>query len=132
MTSVDDAVLARYQTHGEHFEILVDPVKAREGGDIRETLVVDGIFKDAKKGDHASETSLKKCFGTTNILEIAEIIIKKGDVQLTTQQRRDMLEEKRKEIITLIVRQTINPQHPSPCPEDRKRHGRGASQNRCI
>lgn len=119
MTSVDDAVLARYKAHGEHFEILVDPVKARSDADIKEILAVEGIFKDAHKGDHASEESLKKCFGTIDIFEVARIIIKKGDVQLTTQQRKDMMDAKRKEIVNLIVSQTVNPQTNSPHPAQR-------------
>ena len=119
MTSLEDAVLARYQTHGEHFEILVDPLKARAEADVHEILAVEGIFKDARKGDHASDESLKKCFGTTDIFEVAATILKKGEVQLTTQQRREMLEEKRRQIVNLIVRQTINPQTHSPHPAQR-------------
>ena len=119
MTSVEDAVLARYKSHGEHFEILVDPVKARAETDIREILAVEEIFKDAGKGDRASDESLKKCFGTTDVFEIAETILKKGEVQLTTQQRKEMLEEKRKQIVELIVRQTINPQTNTPHPAQR-------------
>ena len=114
MISVEDAVLAKLVSHGEHFEILVDPEKARTSTDISEILAVQAIFKDAKKGDHASEEHMKKIFGTSDVLEVAKIILKKGDVQLTTQQRKEMAEERRKQVIDLITRQAINPQAKTP------------------
>ncbi len=124
MVTLEDAVIARLESHGERFEILVDPDLAsdfRQGKDINidEMLAHDVIFKDAKKGDKASEESMKKVFHTTDPLDVAAIIIKKGQIQLTAQQRKEMQEEKRKRVIAKITKEAINPQTKLPHPPKR-------------
>jgi len=54
-----------------------------------------------------------------DIHEIAKKIILKGNVQLTAQQRKEMKEQKRKQIVSLIARNTINPQTDTPHPPKR-------------
>ncbi|EHP86579.1 ribosome assembly factor SBDS [Methanotorris formicicus] len=124
MVSVDKAVIARYQSHGEKFEILVDPylaAKFKEGQniDISEILAMEAIYKDSGKGEKSPEDTLLKVFGTTDVKEIAKQIILKGHVQLTSQQRKEMQEQKKKQIISLIVKNTINPQTDTPHPPKR-------------
>ena len=124
MVNLDNAVVARLEYYGEHFEILVDPdlaadFKRGKEIDLDEILAVEEIFKDAKKGDKTSEEAMMKAFDTTDILEATKIIIKKGQVQLTAQQRKDMQEEKRKKIIAKITREAINPQTKLPHPARR-------------
>jgi ribosome maturation protein SDO1 len=46
-------------------------------------------------------------------------IIKDGEVQLTTEQRREMLEKKRKEVIDFISKNAVNPQNNTPHPPQR-------------
>ena len=122
--SFGDAVIARLSTHGSTFEVLVDPdlaldFKRGEEIDISKVLAAETIFKDAKKGDKASEEHMSEIFETGDPVEIAIKIIKKGEIQLTTQQRRQMLEDKKKQIINHIVRNGINPQSGSPHPPSR-------------
>ena len=67
MVSLDNAVVARFARGGEHFEVLADPENAlllREGGDIDldGVLAIEEIFKDASKGEKASDESLKHTF----------------------------------------------------------------------
>lgn len=117
--SVDKAVIARYEKFGKKFEILVDPEKAvdfKSGKNIaiEEILAVEDVFEDAKKGMRARRENLKKAFGSENVSEIAKIIIKYGDIQITAEQRRKMLEEKKKLIATIISKQGINPQTNTP------------------
>ncbi len=124
MVTLEEAVTARLEYFGEHFEILVDPDLAsdfKHGKDINleNILVVEEIFKDAKKGDKASEEAMTKAFDTVNTLEVAAIILKKGQIQLTAQQRKDMLEEKRLKVIATITREAINPQTKLPHPARR-------------
>jgi len=124
MVTLEDSVIARLEYYGEHFEILVDPDLAsdfKRGKEIEvdKILAVEEIFKDARKGDKASEEARLKAFGSTDPLEAAAIIIKKGQVQLTAKQRRDMQEEKRKKIIAKITREAINPQTKLPHPARR-------------
>lgn len=125
MVSLDDAVIARYEREGEHFEVLVDPdmaQKIREGAEdvlLSDVLVIDAIFKDARKGDHAAENLFLKIFKTENVDEIALFIIKEGEIQLTTQQKKQMQEEKRKQIVEIIATNAINPQTKTPHPPQR-------------
>jgi ribosome maturation protein SDO1 len=124
MITLENAVIARLEYYGERFEILVDPDLAsdfKRGDDIQieEILAVEEVFKDAKKGDKASEEAMNKAFETTDPLEAAVIIIRKGQVQLTAQQRRDMQEDKRRMVVAKIAREAINPQTKLPHPARR-------------
>ncbi|MDP3066423.1 MAG: ribosome assembly factor SBDS [Methanobacteriaceae archaeon] len=124
MVTLEDAVIARLEYFGERFEILVDPdlasdFKRGEPIEIDEILAVEEVFKDAKKGDKASEETMMKAFQTADALEAAAVIIRKGNVQLTAQQRRDMQEEKRRSIVAKIAREAINPQTKFPHPARR-------------
>jgi ribosome maturation protein SDO1 len=119
--SLDDAVIARLESHGSSFEILVDPDLALEFKkgreiDITKILASEEIFKDSKKGDRASLEHIKEVFGVDNLQDAAKIIIRKGDLQLTTLQRRKIQEDRKKQVITIIARDAINPQtkHPHP------------------
>jgi len=124
MITLEDAVIARLEYYGERFEILVDPdlasdLKRGEDIQIEDILAVEEVFKDAKKGDKASEEAMNKAFDTTDPLEAAVLIIRKGQVQLTAQQRRDMQEDKRKMVVAKIAREAINPQTKLPHPARR-------------
>jgi rRNA metabolism SBDS family protein len=124
MVRLEDAIIARYEHSGHRFEILVDPdviddVKAGKIENVVDYMVIDEIFKDAHKGDRASEELIKEVFGTTDVNEVAKKIIIHGQVQLTTEQRRKMLEEKKKRIIAEIARNAINPQTGAPHPPQR-------------
>ncbi|MCX8184361.1 MAG: ribosome assembly factor SBDS [Sulfolobales archaeon] len=124
MSKSREYVIARYEARGHKFEILVDPDKAleyREGRkvDLDEVLKGDYIYKDARKGDKASPEELTRIFGTEDVRTIADIVIKKGELQLTTEQRRKMLENKRKQIINYIARSAVDPKTKTPIPPQR-------------
>jgi len=124
MVRLEDAVIARFSSHGMNFEILVDPdlaVSLREGKqvDVRSMLAIDKVFKDARKGEAASEEGLVKVFGTSDVFKVAEQIVRNGEIQLTTEQRRKMKEEKIKQIVAIISRRAINPQTGTPHPPAR-------------
>lgn len=119
MVDIEDAIIARLESHGESFEILIDPKvvsQLREGKEVNlfENMVIDEIFKNAHKGTKASEEKLKEVFGTIDPIEVAKIIILKGEIQLTAQQRKDMLEAKRRRIVQEIARNALNPQTGGP------------------
>jgi ribosome maturation protein SDO1 len=113
--------VARITHDGEHFEILVKPEPAlsyRVGKttSISEILITDTIFTDASKGLKAAEEKLQKAFGTTDPIKIASVILKKGTLQLTTEQRRRLVEDKRKQIVSFISRQCVDPKTNLPHP----------------
>ena len=124
MVSLDKAVIARLQKTEDHFEILVDPYAAEqliEGKevDILSSLAIDAIFKDSKKGTHAPQELLEKHFGTADIEKIAREIILNGEIQLTTEQRHEMQEQKRKRVIDVIVKNSMDPKTKAPHPRQR-------------
>jgi ribosome maturation protein SDO1 len=124
MVKVEDAVIARWETQGSRFEVLVDPeaVQAIKDGkevDLTDKLALDQVFKDAKKGDKISEEHLEKTFHTRNLADIARQIVQKGEVQVTTEQRHKLQEAKRRQIVTTIARNAMNPQTGAPHPAAR-------------
>lgn len=124
MVDIEDAIIARLESHGETFEILIDPKVAnilREGKevDLSDHMVIDEIFRNAHKGTRPEEKKVMEVFGTVDPTDVAKQIILKGEVQLTTQQRKEMQESKRKRIIAEIARNAINPQTGGPHPPAR-------------
>lgn len=124
MIPLDKAVIARLERNGHHFEIYVDPEKSweiKEGKDIPidDVIASDEVYKDASKGEKASEEVMKEVFGTTDYEEICKTIMREGEIQITTEQRRKMQEEKRRQIINLIAREAIDPRTNAPHPPAR-------------
>ena len=124
MVSLDDAVTARIEKSGVHFEILVDSdlaLEFRKGKAVSldNVLAAREVFKDARKGERASEEELRKGFHTTDVFRIAEAIIRQGEVQLTTEHRRRLVEEKRKQIADIISKQGVDPKTNLPHPPQR-------------
>ncbi len=123
MVNVDEAVIARLKRDGEEFEILVDCDKAldfREGKcALEDALVTEDIFKDVKQGDKASENEMEKIFNTKDTKRIAEEIIKNGEIQLTTEHKNKIREEKRKKIVEIIHKNSVNPKTGTPHPAQR-------------
>ena len=125
MVTLDEAIIARYDFEGERFEVLVDSDKAYEFRDSgtwdKDILVEEAIFADSHKGERAKMEHLEKAFGTTDPIEIAKIVIGKGDIQLTTEHKRKLREKKKNKIVASIARNSINPKTNSPHPPERIR-----------
>ena len=79
MVDLDDAITARLESHGETFEILLDPkvfdlIKEGKKFDIVEYMAVEDVFKNASKGTRPTEEKMKEAFGTVEAVDIARII----------------------------------------------------------
>ncbi|MEM2875335.1 MAG: ribosome assembly factor SBDS [Candidatus Bathyarchaeia archaeon] len=114
-------VVARLTKDGEHFEILVKPdlaldYKMGKRISVADALVSETVFTDVSKGKKPAEDKILKVFGTTDIKKISETILSKGVLQLTTEQRRRLLEDKKKRIIFYITRNCIDPKTGLPHP----------------
>ncbi len=121
---LDEYVIARLSSHGENFEILIKPdavekIRGSKEVDLLENMPVDKVFSDSKKGEEVSNEMLNEVFGTVDIEKIASDILDRGDVQITTEQRRKRQDQKRKEIINRIMRNSMNPQTGTPHPPQR-------------
>ena len=126
MISLDEAVTARLESHGARFEVLVDPDAAlaiRRGefeGELEDVIAAEDVFEDASRGDRPAESDIEDVFGTTDPLEIIPEVIREGEIQITADQRREMQEQKRRQLINIIARNAINPQMDgAPHPPDR-------------
>jgi ribosome maturation protein SDO1 len=117
----DKITVVKYTFEGEKFEILVKPdpaldYKLGKIKDMGSVLISDEIYQDSGKGTRASSEKLQKAFKTEDSLVIAERILQKGDLNLTTEQRRKMTAEKRKQIITFIAKTFVDPRSHLPHP----------------
>jgi len=119
MANLDKAIIASYEKEGKRFELYVDPDAAyayREGSkkDLKNILVAEEVYADAKKGERAKSEDVQKVFGTTDIFQILEFVLKNGEIQLTTEQRKRKVEEKYKQIVAILVREAIDPRTKAP------------------
>ncbi len=117
-------IVARLRKQGLKFEVLVDSEKYinyRDGKleDVSEIFIGDGIFSDIRKAQRAKESDLKKVFGTTDFLEIARVIVERGEVQMTAEERARLVEQKRRRIVDMISRRCIDPKTGKPHPAQR-------------
>jgi len=114
-------VIARYEAKGHRFEVLVNPdlaIKLKEGKSVSidDVLVSDFIYKDAKKGLKASPEAMREVFGTEDPRTVAVEIIKRGEIQLTAEQRRKLIEEKKAQVLNLIAKNAVDPKTKLPIP----------------
>ena len=126
MIPLEEAVTARLESHGERFEVLVDPDAAlaiKRGefeGDLEDVIAAEDVFENASRGDRPAEDALEEVFGTTDPLEIIPQVIEDGEIQITAEQRREMQEQKHKNLVNRITRNAVNPQMDNaPHPPER-------------
>ena len=127
MVTLDNAVIARLKKGGKQYEVYVDPdgafsFKRGDEIDIEQILAVEDVFENASRGDRPAEQDIENTFETQDVFEIAKHIILHGEIHLTTEQRKAILEEKKRKIITFIAANAINPQTRTPHPPNRIEH----------
>jgi ribosome maturation protein SDO1 len=116
-----DAIKVRYKD----YEIMVEPDLAKEAKlegkdhDIQRLLFVQEVFKDADKGERASADDLDEDFGTRQVMEAADEIFERGEMQLTTDQKREMRQDKYKQVVNMIARRAMDPKTGNPHPPQR-------------
>jgi ribosome maturation protein SDO1 len=126
MISLDEAVTARLESHGQRFEVLVDPDAAlaiKRGefeGELEDVIAAEDVFEDAASGDRPPEDALEEVFETTDPLAVIPEVIRRGEIQITADQRREMQEQKHRQLINRITRNAVNPQmDDAPHPPER-------------
>jgi ribosome maturation protein SDO1 len=108
--------IARIRKEGKHFEILVDleeAIKVAKGdkeANIGSAVLTDKIFYNLKSGEHASDSDLEKAFETTNFMEIAEKIIKTGEIVKTIESIKAEQNKKYKQIVDFLSRNAVSPE----------------------
>jgi len=116
--------VARLRKNGKNFEVVIDPDKAvafktAAQGDVREVLMAEHVFENAKKGIFSAKTDLAVAFGDISENEIATYIITHGELQLSAEYRKELYEMKTNRIMEIIHRNAINPENNLPHPMTR-------------
>lgn len=109
--------ITRIKQAGKHFEIIVDlneALKFKKGEVSSIEAEGDKIFTDSKKGEIASSSDLKESFGTENIQEIVEKIIKNGEVLVTQEHRDEEKDKKFKQVVDFLVTNSVDSQTGHP------------------
>lgn len=109
---------------GEHYEILVNPDSAlsfKQGRNVEPSAViaVDEVYSDSRKGLRASSEKLKLHFGTDDHAKAALEVLRRGELNLTQEQRKRLTDDKRKAIIAAISKNFVDPRTKLPHPPTR-------------
>ncbi len=111
----------RLTIEGERYEVLVYPDPAlnfKMGKQVEpsQVLAIDEVFADSSKGLRASADKLKKHFKTEDHAKAALEVLKRGELQLTQEQRVRLTEEKRRQIVNIISKNYVDPKTHLPHP----------------
>eukprot|EP01089_Gocevia_fonbrunei_P004155 TRINITY_DN14168_c0_g1_i1.p1 TRINITY_DN14168_c0_g1~~TRINITY_DN14168_c0_g1_i1.p1 ORF type:complete len:256 (+),score=60.46 TRINITY_DN14168_c0_g1_i1:41-808(+) len=105
------------------YEVMTKPgnaLKYREGSiGFSDVLFSDDVFTDISKGDKPTDADLKKAFGTSNTQECAKTIVDKGELALSTAERKERVDRMKLEIINYIHKYYIDPKTKMPHPAKR-------------
>nr|PVC52357.1 hypothetical protein MACL_00000832 [Theileria orientalis] len=109
----------RLKVHGERFEIACYKNKVvnwRSGveTDIQEVLQSPYIFTNISKGKLANNNQLMKAFNTTDINKITKQILDKGEFQVSSEERKQILESTFRDIVSILHELTVNPNTGRP------------------
>jgi len=106
---------------GQKYEILVYPdpalnYKMGKQVDPSQVLAIDEVFTDSARGDRATEEKLMKHFKTGDHAKAALEVLRRGELQLTQEQRVRLTEEKRRQVVTIISKNYVDPKTHLPHP----------------
>jgi len=106
---------------GQRYEILVNPDAAlsfKQGRNVEpsQVIVADEVYSDSNKGLRASSEKLRLHFGTDDHAKAALEVLRRGELNLTQEQRRRLTEEKRKAVIAMISKNYVDPRTLLPHP----------------
>ncbi|MBU2576631.1 MAG: ribosome assembly factor SBDS [Nanoarchaeota archaeon] len=105
---------ARVKKGAKHFEILVDmdeALKVKKGeGNINAAVLTEAIFYNLKSGENASEGDLKDAFGTSDVMAVAEKIIKSGEIERTVESMRGEHEKRYKQVVDFLSKNAVSPE----------------------
>jgi len=103
----------RMTIEGDRYEVLVFPdpalnYKMGKQVDPTQVLAIDEVFTDSSRGQRANAEQLKKYFNTEDHAKAA--------LEVTQEQRLRMTEEKRRQVVTIISKNYVDPKTHLPHP----------------
>jgi ribosome maturation protein SDO1 len=84
--------------------------------DLQEVLQSNTIFLNVSKGNVAAEKDLVAAFGTDDLNAIAQLILEKGELQVSAKEREHEADNKFKDIACVIAEKCINVETKRPFP----------------
>jgi ribosome maturation protein SDO1 len=81
-----------------------------------QVIVIDEVYADSNKGLRIGAEKLKKYFNTDDEAQAALEVLKRGELNLTQEQRRKLTDEKRKAVIAMISKTFVDPKTMLPHP----------------
>eukprot|EP00475_Leptophrys_vorax_P043299 TRINITY_DN828_c0_g1_i5.p1 TRINITY_DN828_c0_g1~~TRINITY_DN828_c0_g1_i5.p1 ORF type:complete len:235 (+),score=75.53 TRINITY_DN828_c0_g1_i5:946-1650(+) len=116
----DAGQLVRLKKGKATFEVVTNEgsvLKYREGKlPWNSVLAVDIVFKNFSRGLRASEKEIADAFNTEDPVEAMKAIVEKGELQVSSDERKEAVDKKKAEIITYINKNYIDPQTRLPHP----------------
>ena len=111
--------LVKMRVGAKHYEILVNlelALKLRKGEavNIQNVLLANDIFTNSKTGAKAASADLMEAFATSDVLAVADRMIKKGDIQFPKDYRDEQQDNKKKQVIDWLVRNAVDARSGRP------------------
>eukprot|EP00472_Partenskyella_glossopodia_P003659 CAMPEP_0197519144 /NCGR_PEP_ID=MMETSP1318-20131121/4412_1 /TAXON_ID=552666 /ORGANISM="Partenskyella glossopodia, Strain RCC365" /LENGTH=269 /DNA_ID=CAMNT_0043069959 /DNA_START=21 /DNA_END=830 /DNA_ORIENTATION=- len=121
MPQPKQAQIVRYKaSKKETFELMLQPGGAKlysEGKkSVESVLFVDAIFRNAKKAKMATAKELEAAFGTSDVVAVAKRILDKGSAQLSSSDRKSMMDRKQKQVVEFVRSNYIDSRTKLPLP----------------
>ncbi|GEM_PF-2309712 len=118
--AAEKPTVVKYKKGGKTFEVLVhlDAAQSwRSGKKVdfeSEVWALDAVFENASKGKRASAQELEMTFQTDDLSAIAQQIVKEGQLPVTEAMMRQAVDQKRKQVIELVHKYTVDPTTGKP------------------
>lgn len=114
---------ARLKSGKLTFETMVDldnAMKLKKGiaVSISDVIRDNFIYTDLKKGMKAGKAELELSFGTTELSVIVDKIVRKGEIEVTQEFRDEALENRKKQVVDFLSKNSVNAQTNRPFTPD--------------
>ena len=116
-----NVAVVRHKTHGSRFEIACyknTVLSYRRGHekDLDNVLQSSEVYVNVSKGVVARDEELVRAYGTTDRGKICEIILAKGELQVSERERKAESESAFRDAVTTLVEKCVNPGTNRPYP----------------
>ncbi|GJQ13593.1 hypothetical protein GpartN1_g5384.t1 [Galdieria partita] len=117
-------MLVRYRVGKTTFELVtregtVQKYRKGEIKSIDDVLISDTIFTSYAKKEKAGTNQLKAAFQTDSLQNCVETILQKGEVQVSSAERKEKWEKRKREVVNFIHKYYIDPTKKLPHPVSR-------------
>eukprot|EP00871_Galdieria_phlegrea_P000851 jgi/Galph1/1767/GphlegSOOS_G447.1 len=117
-------MLVRYKVGKTTFELVtkegsVNKYRKGEIKSLDDVLLAETVFTSYARKEKASSSELSAAFETDSLRECIETILHKGDVQVSSAERKEKLEQRRREIVNFIHKYYVDPSKKLPHPVSR-------------